>query len=224
MKVLLVEDDKKISDFVTEGLTQAGFQVEVAADGQAGLALAEHGGFDLLVADVMLPKKDGLQLVTELRSGGQQMPVLFLSAKRSVDERLQGFQSGGDDYLTKPFAFSELLARCQALLRRTGRTQHESSHLRAADLELDLLTREVKRGAERIELQNKEFTLLEYFLRNPGRALSKAQILEKVWQYDFDPQTNVVDVLVCRLRNKIERGSQKYIKTIRGVGYVFRQD
>jgi two-component system OmpR family response regulator len=222
MKVLLVEDDSKLSELVSLELSKSGFSVTIAADGVNGLALAVANAYDLLIVDVMLPKLGGLELVTNIRARGKSVPVLFLSARQSVDERVEGLQSGGDDYLTKPFAFSELLARCQALVRRSLRGQ-EPNRLEYGPLSLDILAREVRRDGNKIELQNKEFTLLEYLMRNPEHVISKSQILEKVWHYDFDPQTNVVDVLICRLRNKIERGYQgKLLKTIRGVGYVLR--
>jgi two-component system OmpR family response regulator len=222
MNVLFIEDDKKLSDFVSQGLAAAGFHVETAADGRLGLSLALSRDYELLIVDVMLPERDGFSLVTELRAAGKTVPVLFLSARHSVDERVEGFQRGGDDYLTKPFAFTELLVRCQALVRRNVRAP-DTNRLQYGPISMDLLSREVRRDGKLIELQAKEFSLLEYLLRNPERVLSKAQILEKIWHYDFDPQTNVVDVLVCRLRNKLERDySGKLVKTIRGVGYVLR--
>jgi two-component system OmpR family response regulator len=222
MKALLIEDDEKLSGLVSQELSNAGFSVMLATNGVTGLSLAVDNAYDILIVDVMLPKLGGLELVTNIRARGKAVPVLFLSARQSVDERVEGLQSGGDDYLTKPFAFSELLARCQALVRRSLRSQ-EPNRLEYGPLSLDILAREVRRDGNIIELQNKEFTLLEYLMRNPEHVISKSQILEKVWHYDFDPQTNVVDVLICRLRNKIERGYQgKLLKTIRGVGYVLR--
>ena len=224
MKVLIVEDDSAIAGFVKKGFEEAGFLTDVVSDGKEALSVATSENFDLLIVDVMLPGLDGLSLVEELRKRGRQMPVVFLSAKRSIEERIEGLQRGGDDYLTKPFSFSELLARSLAILRRT-KNQTEFTALKYADLELDMLQRTVKRGGHLIELQQKEFVLLEYLVRNQGHVLSKTQILEKVWSYNFDPQTNVVDVLVCRLRNKLERDNPaKLIKTIRGVGYVLRND
>jgi two-component system OmpR family response regulator len=222
MKTLLIEDDKKIAEYVAQGLESAGFRVEHSEDGEAGLSRALQENYDLLIVDVMLPKRDGLEVVSTLRAKGKTTPVLFLSARQSVDERVRGFQSGGDDYLTKPFAFSELLARCQALVRRAARII-EPSRLQYGPLVIDLMAREVRREGKMIELQNKEYSLLEYFMRNPEHVISKAQILKKIWHYDFDPQTNVVDVLVCRLRNKLERDYPgKLVKTIRGIGYVLR--
>lgn len=223
MRVLVVEDDKKIAEFVMSGLKQAGFVVDHAADGEEGLHLALHESYDAAVIDIMLPGLDGLSLIEEMRLKTINTPVLILSAKRTVDDRVKGLQSGGDDYLTKPFAFSELLARVQALIRRsTGSTG--TTFLKAGDLSIDLLSRRVIREGMEIELQPKEFSLLEYFMRNSGRVLSKTLILEHIYDYNFDPQTNVVDVLVCRLRNKIDKDfDNKLIHTIRGVGYVLKE-
>ncbi|HXG20380.1 MAG TPA: response regulator transcription factor [Methylomirabilota bacterium] len=222
MRILVVEDDEKIAAFLTTGLRQAGFAVDHAADGEEGFGLAATESYDVAVVDLMLPKRDGLALIEELRRRKVNTPVLILSAKRSVDDRVRGLQTGGDDYLTKPFAFAELLARVQALLRRaSGAT--EPTRLTVGDLTVDLLTREVTRAGERIELQPREFSLLEYLMRNAGRVLSKTMILEHVWDYHFDPQTNVVDVLVSRLRSKVDKDHrEKRIHTIRGVGYVLR--
>jgi len=222
MRVLVVEDDPQIAAFVTTGLKQAGFAVDHGADGEAGLHLALLTPYDVAVIDIMLPQLDGLSLIQELRRQKVGTPVLILSAKRSVDDRVRGLQTGGDDYLVKPFAFAELLARVQALIRRASGTV-EPTRLTVGDLSVDLLTREVLCAGARIELQPREFTLLEYLMRNAGRVVSKTMILEHVWDYHFDPQTNVVDVLVCRLRNKIDRGSAvQRIRTIRGVGYVLK--
>ena len=222
MRLLVVEDDLKIASFVMAGLKQAGFAVDPASDGREGLHLALTEPYDVAVVDLMLPKLDGLSLIEELRRHKVNMPVLILSARRSVDDRVKGLQMGGDDYLTKPFAFAELLARVQALIRRASAAV-EPTRLTAGDLSIDLLTREVTRGDRRIDLQPREFALLEYLMRNPGRVVSKTMILEHIWDYHFDPQTNVVDVLVCRLRNKVEKDfSQKLIQTMRGVGYVLK--
>ncbi|CAN5492896.1 response regulator transcription factor [soil metagenome] len=224
MNVLVVEDDKTILSVLQKGLSEAGFNVEASGNGAEALELATVQHYDLLIMDVMLPGKDGFSVVEELRARGRDTPVLFLTAKRSVSERVEGLQRGGDDYLTKPFSFSELLARCQALVRRSKK-QTDTRKLKYRDLEVDVISRTVKRNETEIELQQKEFALLEYFLRNQDHVLTKTQILEAVWKYDFDPQTNVVDVLVCRLRNKLERGfTEKLIKTIRGVGYVLRAE
>jgi two-component system OmpR family response regulator len=218
----VVEDDPTIAEFVEKGLREAGFAVDVASDGQTGLEQALSGAYDAAIVDVMLPKMDGLALIDTLRARGTRTPVLILSAKRTVDDRVRGLQAGGDDYLTKPFAFAELLARVQALIRRaTGAA--EPTRLTLADLSLDLLSRKVQRGTETVELRPREFALLEYLLRNAGRVVSKTSILSHVWGYNFDPNTNVVDVLVSRLRDRIDRPFPvKLLHTVRGVGYVLR--
>lgn len=222
MRILLVEDDGKIASFVAKGLREEGFAVDHAPDGTDGLHFALTEPYDAAVIDLMLPGMDGLSLIEEMRRRGKDTPVLILSAKRSVDDRVKGLQIGGDDYLTKPFYFSELLARIRGLIRRASKSI-ESSRLSAGDLSLDLMTRKVIRGGTDIELQPREFALLEYLMRNCGRVVSKTMILERIWDYSFDPQTNVVDVLVCRLRNKIDRDfDRKLIHTLRGVGYVLR--
>jgi two-component system OmpR family response regulator len=222
MRILVVEDDEKIASFVVKGLRQNGYAVDHRADGEQGLALAQTVAYDAVVVDVMLPKLDGLSLIQRLRGGKSGLPVLILSAKASVDDRVRGLQAGADDYLTKPFAFSELLARIQALIRRASQTA-EPARLTAGELTLDLLTREVRRGAEKIELQPREFALLEYLMRSGNRAVTKTMILEHIFDYSFDPQTNVVDVLVHRLRNKVDP-DKTLIHTMRGVGYVLRAD
>ena len=222
MRVLVIEDDSKIAGFVVNGLKQSGFAVDLAADGEQGLAMAGAVTYDTIVLDVMLPKLDGLSLLRELRREKVRTPVLILSAKASVDDRVTGLQAGGDDYLTKPFAFSELLARVQALIRRATQVV-EPSTLSACGLTMDLLSREVTRGARKMELQAREFALLELLLRHPGRPVTKTMIMEHVWDYSFDPQTNVVDVLVHRLRSKVDKDFEvKLIHTIRGVGYVLK--
>jgi two-component system, OmpR family, response regulator len=224
MRLLVIEDDKKIASFIVKGLKQSGFAVDHAEDGEEGLHLALGGTFDAAIVDIMLPERDGLSVVQELRARKIDLPVLILSARASVDDRIKGLQTGGDDYLVKPFAFSELLARVQALIRRSTRAS-EPSTLSAGDLRMNLLTREVTRAGRKIELQSREFALLEYLLRQPNRVVSKALILEHVWDYSFDPQTNVVDVVVCRLRDKVDRGFEKtMIHTVRGVGYVLKTD
>ena len=220
MRLLVVEDDSKIASFVVRGLKEAGFAVDHAPDGETGLSLAECTNYDLAVVDIMLPKLDGISLVKRLRAARQPVPVLFLSAKNSVEDRVKGLQSGGDDYLTKPFAFSELLARVQALIRRATQSP-EATRLSAGDVTLDLVTREVTCGGTRVELQPREFSLLAFFIRHAGRPVSKTMILEHVWDYSFDPQTNVVDVVVSRLRAKIDPDRTR-IETLRHVGYVFR--
>jgi len=220
MRILVVEDDDQIASFVAKGLKQSGYAVDHCGDGEEALALAATTAYDLVVADIMLPKLDGLSVVKRLRHQGNHVPVLFLSAKGSVDDRVRGLQAGGDDYLTKPFAFSEMLARVQALIRRATHVA-EPSRLIAGDLALDLLTRTATRGGDTIELQPREFSLLEYLMRNAGRPVTKAMILEHVWDYSFDPQTNVVDVLVHRLRGKIDPDKTR-VHTLRGVGYVLK--
>jgi len=223
MRILIVEDDKKIASFIKKGLKESGFIVDCAYDGEEGLDMALVDPYDAAIIDIMLPKMNGLSVIEELRNQEIAIPVLILSAKRSVDDRVKGLQTGGDDYLTKPFAFSELLARIMALIRRSSNTA-EPTHLEYSDITFNLLSREVRRGDKSIVLQPKEFSLLEYFMRNPERVLSKTIILEHVYDYNFDPQTNVVDVLVCRLRDKIDRESEnKIIHTIRGVGYVLKE-
>jgi two-component system OmpR family response regulator len=222
MRILLVEDDRKIASFIIKGLKQAGYAVDHAADGQEGLHLALTEPYDAAIIDLMLPKLDGLSLIEEVRRNKVSVPVIILSARRTVDDRVKGLQTGSDDYLVKPFSFSELLARVQALIRRAA-GQAPAPHLEVGDLCLDLLTRKVMRGSVEINLQPREFSLLEYLLRQSGRVISKTMILEHVWDLDFDPQTNVVDVLVCRLRNKVDRDfEEKLIHTIRGVGYVLK--
>ena len=224
MRALVVEDDATIADFVARGLREAGFAVDCAGDGDAALDLAKQQPHDVAIVDVMLPRRDGLSLIDEMRRRGIGTPVLILSARRTVDDRVKGLQAGGDDYLTKPFAFAELLARVQALIRRaTGAA--EPTRLSVGDLSLDLLTRKVQRGAQSLDLRPREFALLEYLMRNIGRVVSKTMILSHVWEYNFDPQTNIVDVLVSRLREKIDRPfEKKLLHTVRGVGYVVRED
>ncbi len=222
MHALLIEDDDTIADFVARGLREAGFAVDRAAAGAEGLEAALAQSYDVAVVDVMLPGRDGLSVIEELRRKGVMTPVLILSAKRSVDDRVRGLQAGGDDYLTKPFAFAELLARVQALVRRASRTP-EPTTLTVEDLVLDLLSRRVTRAGTVVDLRPREFALLEYLMRNAGKVVSKTMILSHVWEYNFDPQTNIVDVLVSRLRDKIDRPFEtKLIHTVRGVGYVLR--
>jgi len=223
MRVLVVEDDKKIASFVTGGLKQSGFAVDHSADGEDALALASTTPYDAVVVDIMLPKMDGLALVQQLRKNKINIPVIFLSAKGSVEDRIKGLQIGGDDYLTKPFSFAELLARLQAIIRRSTQSDSEPTRLKVADVNLDLLSREVSRAGQKIELQPREFALLEYLLRNPGKVVTKAMILEHIFDYSFDPQTNVVDVLVHRLRSKVDKEfPKKLIQTYRGIGYALK--
>jgi two-component system, OmpR family, response regulator len=222
VKILVVEDDPAIASFLVKGLRQAGFAVDEATSGGQGLEMAGRESYDAAVVDVMLPGLDGLALIEELRRRRITMPVLILSARRSVDDRVRGLRAGGDDYLTKPFAFEELLARVQALIRRsTGAT--EPTRLVVGDLVLDLVTRKVERAGRPLSLRPREFALLEYLMRSPGRVVSKTMILSHVFDYNFDPRTNVVDVLVHRLREKVDKGfDAPMIHTVRGMGYVLR--
>ncbi len=220
--MLLVEDDVKIASFIEKGLREAGFSVDLCPDGAEGLAMALTENYDAAVIDIMLPQLDGLSLIEKMREKDIHTPVLILSAKQSVDDRVQGLQRGGDDYMVKPFFFFFLLARVQALIRRDKKNLQPTS-LSVFTLHMDLLKHEVYREGTRIDLPAKEFALLEYMMRNPERVLSKTSILEKVYDYAFDPQTNVVDVLVCRLRTKVDKGFEvKMIHTVRGMGYVLR--
>ncbi len=222
MRVLVIEDDRTISSFIANGLRQEGFVAETAADGVEGLDRARSQSWDVIIVDVMLPRLDGLSLVEALRRANVLTPVLFLSARHTVDDRVKGLQSGGDDYLTKPFAFPELLARVQALMRR-GNATREPTTLTVADLTLDRLTRRVERAGTPIDLRPREFALLEYLMRNAGKIVSKTMIVAQVWDYSFDPGTNIVDVLVHRLREKIDKPYEpKLLHTIRGVGYVLK--
>jgi len=223
MRILLVEDDLKIAAFIIKGLKAAGFAVDHAPDGEKGLDLALTEPYDAAVIDIMLPKIDGLTLIETMRRKRINTPVIILSARGSIDDRVKGLQTGSDDYLTKPFAFTELLARIQALIRRAGGVS-EPTKLKVGDLTMDLLSREVVRAGRRIELQPLEFSLLEYLMRNAERVLSKTMIMEHVWDYNFDPQTNVVEARICRLRDKIDKGfDKKLIHTVRGAGYVLRE-
>jgi len=220
VRILVVEDDEKIGSFVVKGLKQSGYAADLSADGERALRLALAVPYDAAVVDLMLPKLDGLSLIQELRSKNIRVPVLILSARALVDDRVRGLQAGGDDYLTKPFAFSELLARIQALIRRASQMT-EPTKLVVGELSLDLVTREVRRGNDKVELQPREFALLEYLMRSANRVVTKTMILEHIFDFSFDPQTNVVDVLVHRLRSKVDPG-KAMIHTIRGVGYVLR--
>ncbi|MCX6355036.1 MAG: response regulator transcription factor [Candidatus Aureabacteria bacterium] len=223
MRILLIEDDARTASFIIKGLKQAGFIVDHAADGEAGLNQALTSAYDAAIVDIMLPKMDGLALMTELRKRKNKTPIIVLSAKSSVDDRVKGLHSGGDDYLVKPFAFSELLARIQSLIRRASSIAEPMS-LSVADLTIDLLKRKVFRSGKEIELQPREFSLLEYLMRNSGRVVSKTMIVEHVWDYHFDPQTNIIEARICRLRDKIDRSfDSKLIHTIRGVGYLLEE-
>ncbi len=220
MRVLLIEDDSRTAMFIKRGFSQAGYAVDHADNGDDGLFMAQNAPYDVIIADIMLPKLDGLTLIGKLRDKNINTPIIILSAKNTLDDRIRGLHTGCDDYLVKPFAFSELLARTQALLRR-AHSISEPTTLTIDDLSLDILKRKVFRNAEEIELQHREFALLEYLMRNAGRVVSKTMIMEHVWDYNFDPETNVVEARICRLRNKIDRQhSLKFIHTIRGAGYI----
>ena len=223
MRILLVEDDRKVASFIRKGLMEEGYAVDVAPEGETGLAMGLDRLHDIIILDVMLPGKPGFQVVRELRQAKVATPVLLLTAREAVEDRVQGLDAGADDYLTKPFAFAELLARMRALLRRGATAQ--APLLRLADLTLDPARRTVKRGEEVISLTNREFALVEYFMRNPGRVLTRTMIAEHVWDYSFDSDTNVIDVYVNYLRKKIDAGRErKLIHTVRGVGYVLKAD
>lgn len=220
MKILVIEDDRKIASYICKGLRQAGYVPEHAVDGQAGLFRGATEEYDCVIADIMLPKLDGLSVIDQLRRKGVSTPIIILSAKASVDDRVKGLQKGGDDYLVKPFAFSELLARIQALIRRAT-AQAEPTSLRVADLEIDLLRQKVFRNGNEISLQPLEYSLLAYLAHNSGRVVSKTMIIEHVWEYNFDPRTNIVETRICRLRDKIDRPfDTQLIHTVRGFGYV----
>jgi len=219
MRILIVEDDLEAADAMERGLAEGGHSCQRAADGEAGLAQARGGGFDVLIVDRMMPRMDGVTLVETLRREGDQTPVLFLSALGEVNDRVTGLKAGGDDYLVKPYAFSELIARVEALARRreTGSVQ---TLLRVGDLEMDLIGRTVHRQGKEIDLQPREFQLLEFMMRHAGQSVTRTMLLEKVWEYHFDPQTNVIDVHISRLRAKIDKGFDKpMLQTVRGAGY-----
>ena len=219
MRVLLIEDDKDAAGFIIKGLEEVGHHIEHSTDGSSGLFNAVEHEYDVIIVDRMLPKLDGLTIIQTLRSSGNTTPILILSALHQVDERVKGLKAGGDDYLVKPFAFSELIARIEVLMRRQ-RTSNEQSSLQVGDLIMNFLTRKVTRSGKDIPLQNREFLLLEYLMRHAGQVVTRTMLLESVWDFHFDPQTNVIDVQVSRLRQKIDKGFDKsLIKTIRGVGY-----
>ena len=221
MRLLLVEDEKKVSSFIKKGLEEEGYAVDLALDGETGLMMGLDGVHDLIILDLNLPGKDGLSVLRELRQTKVTTPVLLLTVRTAIEDKVIGLDTGADDYLTKPFAFQELLARVRALLRR--QTEAEAPLLKVADLTLDPARRLVFRGEEKIELTTKEFALLDYFMRNPDRVLTRTMIADHVWDYDFDPMTNVIDVYVNYLRNKIETGHEpKLIHTVRGAGYVLK--
>jgi two-component system, OmpR family, response regulator len=223
LRVLLVEDDMVIASFIIKGLKEAGYTVDHTSNGQDGLHSALTETYDVAIVDIMLPKLDGLSVIAEIRKRGRNTPVIILSAKQSVEDRIKGLQTGSDDYLTKPFSFSELLARLQALIRRANGVS-EATRLTVADLTMDLLAREVTRSGVKIDLQPREFSLLEYLMRNAGRVVSKTMIMEHVWDYNFDPQTNVVEARMSKLRDKIDRDyACQLIHTIRGAGYIIKE-
>ncbi|MCH8156746.1 MAG: heavy metal response regulator transcription factor [Nitrospinae bacterium] len=222
MRILIVEDEKKVAGFIKKGLEEETYAVDVAYDGEEGLHLGKEGEYDLIILDLMLPKVDGLEILTQLRECGSDVPILLLTAKDAVEDRVTGLNKGADDYLTKPFAFSELLARVRVLLRR-GKAEVKTE-LQIADLSLDLVSHKVNRGDEEIELTGKEYSLLEYFMRNQGKVLTRTMIAEHVWDYNFDTFTNVIDVYVNHLRKKVDKGrSKKLLHTLRGVGYIMKE-
>jgi two-component system OmpR family response regulator len=221
-RILVIEDDPELAANLEAGLRDAGYQVTQAADGEAGLAAAQKEAFDALIVDRMLPKRDGLSVISSLRAGSNHTPVLILSALDQVDDRVTGLRAGGDDYLPKPYALSELLARLEALLRRKD-SSGAATKLRAGDLEMDLLTRTVTRAGKEIDLQPREFILLEYLVRHTGQVVTRTMLLEGVWDFHFDPQTNVIDVHISRLRQKIDKGfPHALLQTIRGAGYMIK--
>ena len=223
MRILIVEDEKKVARFIQQGLEEEHYSVDIAYDGEQGLLMAQSENYDLLILDVMLPRKSGIDLIREFRTGHGTTPALMLTAKTTTEDKVAGLDSGADDYLTKPFAFAELVARVRSLLRRGAK--EKSIVLSIADLELDTVTHKAKRGSRTIDLTAKEYALLEYFLRNKNRVLSRTIISEHIWDYNFDTGTNIIDVYVNHLRNKIDTGSDtKLIHTVRGVGYVMKED
>jgi two-component system OmpR family response regulator len=222
MHLLLIEDDAEAARFLAKGLRESGYVVDIAADGREGLFRSTEGSYDLIIADRQLPHFDGLSIVAMLRRNGKHTPVLILSALGSVDDRIEGLRAGGDDYLTKPFAFGELLARIEALLRR-GNLPEVTTRLRVADLELDLLGRKVSRAGRPIDVTSKEFQLLEFLARRAGQVVTRTMLLEAVWDLHFDPQTNVIDVHISRLRSAVDKGFERpLLHTVRGAGYVLR--
>jgi two-component system OmpR family response regulator len=222
MRLLIVEDDREAADYLIKAFREVGHVAEHAADGEDGLALAEDGRYDVLVVDRMLPKRDGLSMISTLRTQGVETPALILSALGQVDDRIKGLRAGGDDYLPKPYSFAELLARVEVLARRRGARGEETVY-RVADLELDRLSHQVRRGKEEIVLQPREFRLLEYLMKHAGQVVTRTMLLENVWDYHFDPQTNVIDVHISRLRSKIDKGyAQPLLHTVRGAGYMIR--
>jgi len=223
MRLLIVEDDRDSAEYLVNAFREAGHVADRAADGEEGLALAEGGGYDVLVVDRMLPKRDGLSMIGALRERGDATPVLILSALGQVDDRIKGLRAGGDDYLPKPYSFAELLARVEALARRRVGPRGEETHYRVGDLELDRLSHKVTVAGQEIALQPREFRLLEYLMKHAGQVVTRTMLLENVWDYHFDPQTNVIDVHISRLRAKIDKGRENpLLHTIRGAGYMIR--
>jgi two-component system, OmpR family, response regulator len=224
MRILVVEDEHEVAEYICKGLRESGYTVDHSADGREGLFMATTEGYDLIILDRMLPNVDGLVILKTLRGAGNNVPIILLSALSEVDDRVQGLKAGGDDYVVKPFAFTELLARVEALMRRHHGEMETVTRLTIADLELDLLARTVKRGAVKIALQAREFSLLEYLLRHKGQIVTRTMLLENVWHYHFDPQTNVIDVHISRLRRKIDdEFATQLIKTVRGAGYTISE-
>jgi len=226
MRVLVIEDDKDVAAYLVNGLKESDNVVDHAADGKDGLLLAASESYDVMIIDRMLPSMDGLSIIKTIRATDNHTPVLILSALGDVDDRVEGLRGGGDDYLTKPFSFTELLARLEALVRRGSSSGSEQvTHLSVADLEMDLLARTVKRSGEKIDLQPREFRLLEYLMKHAGQVVTRTMLLEQVWDYHFDPQTNVIDVHISRLRSKIDKDFPKQLlQTVRGAGYILSED
>ncbi len=225
MRVLVIEDDQDVADYLNKGLRESDYVVDHAPDGKEGMTMAASGDYDVMIIDRMLPGMDGLNIIKTIRATGNQTPVLILSALGDVDARVEGLRGGGDDYLTKPFSFTELLARLDVLARRARSGGETETVLKVADLEMDLLARTVKRNGMNIDVQPREFRLLEYLMRHADQVVTRTMLLEKVWDYHFDPQTNVIDVHISRLRSKIDKGFEKpLLQTIRGAGYMLRDD
>lgn len=225
MRVLVIEDDQDVASYLVKGLRESDFVVDHAADGKDGLMMAASESYDVMIIDRMLPGMDGLNIIKTVRATGNQTPILILSALGDVDARVEGLRGGGDDYLTKPFSYTELLARMDALARRSKQTSEAETVLNVADLEMDLLARTVKRSGQSIDVQPREFRLLEYLMRHADQVVTRTMLLEKVWDYHFDPQTNVIDVHISRLRSKIDKGFEKpLLHTVRGAGYMLREE
>ncbi len=225
MRVLVIEDDQDVADYLNKGLRESDYVVDHATEGKEGMTMAAAGDYDVMIVDRMLPGMDGLNIIKTIRATGNQTPVLILSALGDVDARVEGLRGGGDDYLTKPFSFTELMARLDVLARRTRAGGETETVLKVADLEMDLLARTVKRNGMNIDVQPREFRLLEYLMRHADQVVTRTMLLEKVWDYHFDPQTNVIDVHISRLRSKIDKGFEKpLLQTIRGAGYMLRDD